>query len=104
MSLDLIKKVKPKLNEISAKFCFDTWSHTVEKPIKPLNQWQGVMFGARGGGIKRVLELRGVDLTYRRSRNYLPFPVDLPPPLTPNPKNQIVRCKSSAKEVSFDEW
>ena len=35
LSLDLIKKVKPKLNEISAKFCFDTWSHTVEKPIKP---------------------------------------------------------------------
>ena len=50
--------------------------------------------------IKRVLELRGVDLGYRRSRNYLPFPEDLPLPLTPNPKNQMVQCKSSAKEVS----
>ena len=39
--------------------------------------------------IKRVLELRRVDLGYRRSRNYLPFPEDLPLPLTPNHKNQM---------------
>ena len=38
--------------------------------------------------IKRVLELRGVDLGYRRSRNYLPFPEDLPLQLTLNHKNQ----------------
>ena len=52
MSLDLIKKVKPKLYKILANFCFDTWSHIVEKPhaSSHLNQWQGVMFGARGGG------------------------------------------------------
>lgn len=51
MSLDLIKKVKPTLNEILAKFCFDTWSRTVEKPHRATYVWcEGMRRGGGGEG------------------------------------------------------